>query len=381
MSQAMRVLTLGAFERDNFGDTLFHEVTKNYLQDADVTAGSIMAGRLSSGEPVVNYRKHLATERVDAIWVVGGEVGGVVLEDALAMSLAGDARAEYLAQSPQVRRSRAEEQGFSDHRALAYLPEMGADGPQVVVNSVGLSALARAEPDVVTRSLAALQHATAVHVRDVPSHEFLTAQGVTVSIGPDMVHAITGVPGYGPDDIARPLPAPYALVQINVNLVRHHTVKEVAHQVATLAREADLDVVLFAAGVAPGHDSLGIYAAIAAAASRESGARAIRVLTDRNVTHLVHYVARAEMWVGTSLHGRVLAAAYAVPRISLENEKVSRYATTWDPAYAHGVDPANLAREALRGLTSFQRGASQATATRLASQADAHSRRVREALS
>lgn len=377
----MRVLTLGAFERDNFGDTLFHEVTKSYLPDAQVTAGSILAGRLSNGEPVVNYRQHLATERVDAIWVVGGEVGGVLLDDALAMSLSGDARAEYLAQTPDVRRQRAQDQGFSSHQALAYLPELDEGGPRVVVNSVGVSALTRAEPDVVSRSLGVLRSASAVHVRDVPSHEFLTAQGVTTSLGPDMVHAIARVSGYRPDEIARPLPAPYALVQINVNLVRHHSVKEVARQVATLAREADIDVVLFAAGVAPGHDNLGIYAAIAAVASRESGARSIRVLTERNVKRLVHFVAKAEIWVGTSLHGRVLSAAYAVPRVSLENEKVSRYATTWDPGYAHGVKPANLAEAALRGLTSHPKGARDTTAKLLEGQADANTRRVAEALS
>jgi hypothetical protein len=381
VSQTMRVLTLGAFERDNFGDTLFHEVTKSYLPGVEVTAGSILPSRLSSGEPVVNYRQYLATKRVDAIWVVGGEIGGVVLDDALAMSLAGDARTEYLAQPPDIRRQRALERGFSSHQELAYLPEFDQDGPRVVINSVGVSALTNAGPDVVDRSLGVLRRAAAVHVRDVPSHDFLSEEGVVASLGPDMVHAIASVPGYRPDEIARPLPAPYALVQINVSLVRHHTIKEVARQVATLAREADLDVVLFAAGVAPGHDNLGIYAAIAALASRDAGARSIRVLTDRNVKRLVHYVAKAELWVGTSLHGRVLSAAYAVPRVSLENEKVSRYSNTWDPDYAHGVSPANLADEALLGLTSHPKGARVTTAMRLASQADAHTRRVREALS
>ncbi len=94
------------------------------------------------------------------------------------------------------------------------------------------------------------------------------------------------------------------------------------------------------AGVAANHDT-------------ESSARElVRRLTERGVAadyrgdlHADAIVARirgASCVVSTSLHYRIMALTHGVPRVSLENAKVSTWARDCDDGSPHGVEPAAL---------------------------------------
>ena len=52
---------------------------------------------------------------------------------------------------------------------------------------------------------------------------------------------------------------------------------------------------------------------------------------------LVDHIRRARVVIGTSLHVRIVAAAYGVPRVSLAKPKPTRYARLWDPGMPFGV--------------------------------------------
>ena len=55
------------------------------------------------------------------------------------------------------------------------------------------------------------------------------------------------------------------------------------------------------------------------------------MLEDRRPLALVDHIRRARVVIGTSLHVRIVAAAYGVPRVSLAKPKPTRYARLWDP--------------------------------------------------
>ena len=68
----------------------------------------------------------------------------------------------------------------------------------------------------------------------------------------------------------------------------------------------------------------------------------IEIVADRRPLALVEHIRRARVVVGTSLHVRIVAAAYGVPRVSLSKPKPTRYAKLWDPRHAvrRGARPA-----------------------------------------
>lgn len=83
------MLLVGAHERDNFGDLLFYELTREYFDAHTVVGGSVIAADMTGliGTQVLPHNDLLATRRFDRVWVVGGELGGLDTRGALAMSL------------------------------------------------------------------------------------------------------------------------------------------------------------------------------------------------------------------------------------------------------------------------------------------------------
>lgn len=351
-----RVLTVGAYERDNFGDLLFLLLTRMYLREAgfDVAAGSIFDSRVP-GERDIEVRAYadlLRTQTWDAVWVVGGEVGGVRISDALSMSLtraearvfdsAGDAGKSFIARALT---------GLPCD-ALAYLPDLTGfplnAGTPLIVNSVGISNTAHsADRGVGSVSDRVLSSARKVLVRENASGDFAHEHGLEVEVGPDMVHAIAGIDGFRADQLPSPRSAPYAIVQINIEILDKYGVAPAARGVESLSRALDMDVVLLVAGTAPGHDSFAQYIRLLSMVHLDLGRRTVEILRDREPRALVAYIANAAVWVGTSLHGRIISSSFGVPRVTLENQKTARYTATWDPGFPAGVHPAAMAEAAV----------------------------------
>src|SRR5919112_3819459 len=98
MDDRPRVLLVGAYERDNFGDLLFLLVTERYLAGADVTAAAPFAADMSSllDRTVPAYGPLLGSERFDVVWTVGGEVGSIDARRAYRLSASAGAYRRYL---------------------------------------------------------------------------------------------------------------------------------------------------------------------------------------------------------------------------------------------------------------------------------------------
>ncbi len=376
------ILLIGAFERDNFGDFLFALVTRSYLKAFDVSYASTLASALPSGEPVESIPGALQRRSWDSVWVTGGEVGGVDVETALHMALSGERGHAYRDAAQAGRGFIARALGHSSLDESAYLPPLArypknASTP-LVVNSVGLSRIASfPESPLCAAQLGIVGQATEVAVRDRSSQDFLQSRGIPSMLSPDIVHSISAR-----GDIQMPKQmsehAPYIAVQINTEVLRIHGVRTVSAALVAVARESRLRIRLHAAGTAPGHDSLAALAAIGAVMSDDLGPQQVRVETERDPLAITAMIARSNLWIGSSLHGRIVASSYGVPRVSLENAKVSGYAETWDPEYPHGVAPEDLS-QALGRSFALAEDRSEAERSRdLLERAQSNARRMAE---
>ena len=200
------------------------------------------------------------------------------------------------------------------------------------------------------RRCSTLRVARPISVRDEASSKFLSEQGISHSLVPDLVHAIA---------LTRPREpassADYILVHASERWLRSAEQEAFAESVAELARREGSEIRLFVAGTANGHDSVPSYLRLANTVRKISPSASISISAARRPWDRVDEIQQARLWIGTSLHGRVVAAAYGVPRVSLDVKKVARYAATWDPNLPYGVRPDELVEASVSALSAHGR--------------------------
>jgi polysaccharide pyruvyl transferase WcaK-like protein len=170
------------------------------------------------------------------------------------------------------------------------------------------------EPDaeLAARLRAAVGRFSSVSVRDEGSKERLEAAGVEASIDvvPDPAFLTPRL--LPPDEIARrieelrdggsfPRQRPALLIQGTQPLLPF--VEAIAAQVATIVREQDLEPVLVEAGPLHGDDEF-------AEALAEQLHGAMRLPADAGSDDLIAAIASCEAFIGSSLHGNIVAAAF-----------------------------------------------------------------------
>ena len=124
-----------------------------------------------------------------------------------------------------------------------------------------------------------------------------------------------------------------AIVQVSSARLRMLGHARVGRAIARSPQLRGRPVRLLLAGTATGHDAVEDYEAVARAARGVD----IEIVADRRPLALVEHIRRARVVVGTSLHVRIVAAAYGVPRVSLSKPKPTRYAKLWDAAMPFDV--------------------------------------------
>jgi Polysaccharide pyruvyl transferase len=337
-----RILLVGPFERDNLGDLLFLLVTERYLGGAQTVAAAPFAGSTSAllGREVRAFDPLLERESFDAIWSVGGQLGGVDLHRAYRMAASPDEYRAFLACGE------AEQAAFLQRSVggqitspyipapLAYVRNAGAIG---VVNSAGLSTLRRAAPQYRAGVTAILRGQTLVSVRDTASSHLLETLDIAHTLAPDAVHAM---------GVLRPAPAggdsDVAIFQASSAILRTLGRDAIADVLAHARHLRGLRLRLLPAGVATGHDRFDDYERLARRVRQLAPHMDVDLIRTRQPHELVDHIAAARVVVASSLHMRVLAAAYGVARVSLERHKPTQYARTWDARMPYSIRPEGL---------------------------------------
>ena len=260
MIDRCRVLLVGAYERDNFGDLLFLLVTERYLRGRRRGRRRALQRRHAgpARPPDPGLRAAARAESFDAIWTVGGQVGRVDVRARLqdvgeAARVAPVRRRSDAARARILRRAA----GGAPPRP-PYIPLPAAyprnAGAPAVLNSVGIAGVRGIEPGRREAVVAALRGAAAVSVRDQGSSRLLSDLGVEHRLLPDAVHALGVL-----DPAERDPRADAAIVQISSARLRMLGHARVARALARSPQLAGRPVHLLLAGTATGHDAVRDY--------------------------------------------------------------------------------------------------------------------------
>ncbi len=225
--------------------------------------------------------------------------------------------------------------------------------------------------------LTALKSADWISVRDHLTQTALRGNGVEASLCPDsaaMVESCFGelISRHGqqgePAENTRLYPQGYLACQFSSEFADDRSLAELALRFAGVCAETGLGLVLFQAGVAPWHDSLDTYERLQAKLPAGIG----HIFRSLNLWDICALIANSQGFCGSSLHGRIVALAYGLPRVSLiapqqggRPSKTMAFAETWEPQDLPRCVAAGSLEPALRRALAPPAGALQQTAAAL----------------
>lgn len=377
------VLLIGAFERDNFGDILFGKVFERILAPLPCRFASLIGRdmRYCGGDVVFCLGDAMpALEENPPLAVI--HCGGQTLSAPTHMTLVFDFDVTRIDQAKFARLSVEEKRGLvqlittRDNR-LGYVngkrnlfPGLAAPPPVGYFSVSG----APQDPEVRAELHAALREARFVAVRDSKSHGELRRAGIDAGLYPDVVHLLAE---YFPKEALASLSPtaarflgrdkPYLVFQSKAEILESWAPAAAAEKLIECARAAGCDIVLQPAGVASFHDTLSSLSAVCEAIRKRDAGVSAEVQADRNIWAQVGVIAGSRCWIGTSLHGRIVATAYARPRVSFGTMKPKEYAASWpSDTLPAAVEPGRLV-EAVKAACAVPQQELTATSELLAS--------------
>ena len=327
-----RVLLVGAYERDNFGDLLFCLITRKLLEEA---GHEVIVSSLIEGIGIGSYDKLLNTESFDYVWVVGGELGGVDVRLALSMSLPSELLDIYLSSNDsgkaEIRTGIGCPQNL-DH--VAYLPNLSTypcKNTKLIINSVGLSGPGGIPNLSIEQEIRSIcEAAYCISVRDFHSLTILSSFHKESFLSPDLVHSIPSVFELSSDRTN------YIVFQIGEELFCEFGLDNIVNALKWVSNRLSYGIILLPSGLARHHDSFSQYVQIKTSLTMRG--IPVELVFNRDPLYIAGLIAFSKLWIGSSLHGRIVACTYNVPRISLKNNKVSFYVNQWDPLYPCDMD-------------------------------------------
>ncbi|WP_069110891.1 polysaccharide pyruvyl transferase family protein [Jiangella alba] len=377
------MLTAGSCDVDNFGDLLFFLITERYLRDAQVVPAGPFGWDMNGimDERIRAFGPLLSSEQFDVIWTVGGERAWGTLEDAFRISAPEQLYRRYEQASPAERRCILESVSGATSMVDPYLPSpidhpLNAGAPSVV-NSVGISDIRGLSPSRQREYVSLLAGTTFLSVRDDESSDLLRKHGIDHELAPDAVHALSIVRPV--DDTQR---TDTAIIQVNGAVLADLGTAAVAR---SLIRNPDLRGlrirVLLAGTYRDLGDSRALDEELVDAVTKLAPGTDITIIDDRRPLDLVDHISRARIVIGTSLHLRITACAYNVPRVTLKiGAKQTRYLTLWDPYMPCDVALGNLDDATSAALAAARRREVRQLAARTSDAAHAHLKSLAEAV-
>lgn len=352
------IALVGAYERENFGDILFLLRTREYLAGLD-SIPTAPVGREATtylSDPVEEYVPIFQDGDVRAIWVVGGEVGGTSVEDAVRMSIDGWNELMSTAKNRGERDRRLLERTGLGWSESPYLPRAsayrGTRSVPTIINSVGVSAIERLRWDRRETVLSVLRDAEHLSVRDKESARVLRELNIPHRVAPDLVHTLALSAEYGDH---RPRTDRVVLIQLKERVLAEYGAEALAELIARSRTLAGWTVRFFSAGSAPGHDSMELYRQTTDHLRRIDPSRRVELSTTLDPVEKVREIAGADLWVGTSLHGLIVSTAFGVPRVGLALSKLQTYADTWGETMPITIDIGELDAAAESALSQSSR--------------------------
>lgn len=375
----------GAFDRHNFGDLLFPHIVAALLARKDLLFAGLAARDLRFfGGYQVSALAQLAAhwgERPVNLIHVGGELLTCDAWEAAVMLLAPDQAQETVARlgaRTQERLAWAHSKlGSAALAPYTLPPALFPHAAHVFYNAVGGVDLNECEPALRAEVLAKLKAADDVSVRDRQTKALLDAAGITTRLIPDPAVMVAELFGTKIRQratqgeiaqILRAFPQGYIAVQFSADFGDDQTLTEIAAQLDRIAISSGFGVVFFRAGAAPWHDDLLCYQRAAA----RMHAPSVQIFRSLNLWDICALIACSRVYCGSSLHGRIVAMAFALPRINLRHPaqatrptKQTAFAATWEQAGTPATVEVHEIADGIRDALAIDRAQLRHTATEL----------------
>jgi hypothetical protein len=371
------VILFGACDRHNLGDLLFPHLVAALLSPRPVIVAGVAERDLTPvGGHAVHALARLATgwqachgEAAADLVHVGGELLTCSLYEAAVMILTPEAAAGAIARYDRdPRGSQAWAEALLGLRQrVAYLaPKSLFSRPGRFLHcALGGVALPRLPAALRREVVARLAESDGLTVRDHLTQATLAGYGIRAGLAPDLAELTAALFGTRirrqagePARIQERFPEGYAAVQFAAEFGDEATLDVLAAQLDRLATATGLGLVLFRAGVAPWHDDLAVYRRLC---HRLRQARSW-LFESLDIWDVCALLAHARLYIGSSLHGRIVAGCFGVPGVNLASphtpggragrtSKQAAYLASWHADAAATVVPCvRLAEAALGAL-------------------------------
>lgn len=358
------LLLLGAFDRHNFGDLLFAHIAAALLPGRRLIHAGLAARDLrpQGGHPT-RALAQLADELYNQplhLLHVGGELLTCDAWQAAVMVQTPEQAPQIIARydpDPAQRRAwAARTLGLGDQAPYCAAREMFPQAHRVFYCAVGGVELGERPAAMRDEVLGKLRGADGVGVRDRVTQTHLAAAGIDTLLMPDPAVMVAELCGAAVHRHARhgevaqvrsAFPHGYLAVQLSADFGDDETLHGIAGQLDQIARDSGLALVLFRAGAAPWHDDLACYRRLAA----QLHAPAVWLFSSLHLWDICALIAHSRGYCGSSLHGRIVATACGLPRLTVRHPahagrttKQEAYGATWEiPAMASVADIADIA--------------------------------------
>ncbi|KXU85363.1 chromosome condensation regulator RCC1 [Caballeronia megalochromosomata] len=375
-------MVFGAFDRHNFGDMLFAHVVARLLAERRPAFEPIFAGcgqrdlRAHGGHDVAALPQLAGRWRDEPIALIhaGGELLSCDAWEAAVMLKQPDEVQACIARYGSRAQDRSAwaraELGTAALAPYVIGREKFAQAASVCFNAIGGATLDTREAALREEVLTRLRSGDYASVRDTQTQAALKRAGIDAPLVPDpasMVAELFDERIRTHSDARHAFARGYLAVQFSADFGDDATLAHIAHQLDRLCETTGLGIVLFRAGAAPWHDDIAVYARTAARMRRA----AVRIFESLNVWDICALIAKSEGFAGSSLHGRIVAMAYGLPRINFQRADADAarqraYASTWDIADAPGVVPIAHIHAAMHEALAMDRRALHEKALALA---------------
>ncbi|WP_280154651.1 polysaccharide pyruvyl transferase family protein [Piscinibacter sp. XHJ-5] len=378
----------GAFDRHNLGDLLLAHVSAALLGGTPLTFTGLAARDLRAhGGHCVRALAEVASSwrgAPPALIHVGGELLTChAWQAAVMLQPAQQARQAiaYFEPRPQeqlqwVRRTLGTPALAPYAAPIEWIPP----GARVVYHAVGGVDLAAESPALREEVTARLRAADLVSARDRLTLAALQQAGIEARLVPDPALLVEVL---FRDRIARRAkqgevaalraawPDGFVALQLSADFGDDRTLDTLAAQIDALVADSGCGVVCFCAGIAPWHDDPRLGERLMARRPEAP----LKRFGSVDVWDLCALISASRAYAGSSLHGRLVAMAFGVPRVNLrppaspaQARKLAAVAEAWEP---HGVPiavPPNEMAQGVRLSMAVEAALRQETASRLVQQ-------------
>lgn len=372
MAEDAPVILFGACDRHNLGDLLFPHIVEALVSPRPVVIAGVAERDLSAfGGHRVAALASLAA-RWESDWGdrpahlvhVGGELLACSLYEAAVMTLPPLEAPAAIARfdRDEVGRQTWAESLLGLRQRVAYLAAKALfrRPGRFIHLALGGVDLPRLPAAMRSEVIERLKESDALTVRDRYTQAALAEAGLTAKLVPDPAELATRLFGERiaahaeagkPARVRERFPKGYVAVQFAAEFGDDATLLNLAAQLERIAGDRDLGLVLFRAGAAPWHDDLEVYRRLL---GLMRGCHTW-LFDSLDIWDLCALLARARLFLGSSLHGRIIANGFAVPGVNILSPgqpgpigKQAAYLATWHAGEPTGIAACDGLAEAVR---------------------------------